>query len=763
MIRRSIPEQFRGLFGTQHARVDERVKPSDSKFVLWVNVRKLPLNSRPCACKEMDGVCYAVQRTEDSDEWVMECKLCGVRQAYAKDESGGLYPKVANNIDGSESHQDQVEDDVQDEDDVKDEDEEEDKHSDREQDYQNQNQDENEDENEDENDDDDDDEDSQKAAHASVNTKKRVRAKVTKRQKNRKQKDEVQKKKKHRTWTVLNLHCDMEKLNHIGRLKNVDAEEQTAVKILRSRYDNARRCFSVEFYEPNAGQRLHSTHGMMRLPGAAQRYLCHDQYWDFDGTATDLHLLYSILKTTCKWSEYRLELLKQVIKKRKSMVNHVIQECERVTSHRTICEKVVKRFATMCITGRNGVVYGTLINELKVTQTQAREILEADSLQILQDWQKACVEQIQPAIVRCFAELDERARQQKKGEYHAGVTVAHVLQMHERKCVDALITFCERNSVEVGDINGDGIFVRKQAPIATRDAAEAFLQKANQFVRDDTGINLPFALKSLDWHNPHDEQFINGPLRITGIEDAYAFIIKQDLVTKYLKCVSRNSVFVFDQRQNCWTQEDVEQAIKTHIDAIRGVLSADGFDVTEGVIKDLVAKIKRNLPIDQEWLERSYHRCIGKQNFRNGYFDMREWKFVPGENVDMGFTFVIPRNFTCTVNADLSWQDDDALEALFGTILTNPFGPSLDSYILEALGRSIAGDQTLRNWFMLIGQTNSGKGVLISVMKAAFGSMNVGQILSETLTHSASQDAERMLGMLSAVSSVAASSFRPKL
>jgi hypothetical protein len=127
---------------------------------------------------------------------------------------------------------------------------------------------------------------------------------------------------------------------------------------------------------------------------------------------------------------------------------------------------------------------------------------------------------------------------------------------------------------------------------------------------------------------------------------------------------------------------------------------------------------------DNYFMDTLFEKSELKLNFDNGVFDFKEMKFINDPTAIEGF-FKIKYDYTDTRNTELIAEIyERVINPIFG--ITNEtdlekisIKSQLRDCILYRLARAIAGFYEDKNWFMLEGLRNSGKGVLYRLLETS--------------------------------------------
>jgi hypothetical protein len=141
------------------------------------------------------------------------------------------------------------------------------------------------------------------------------------------------------------------------------------------------------------------------------------------------------------------------------------------------------------------------------------------------------------------------------------------------------------------------------------------------------------------------------------------------------------------------------------------------------------------VPEDPTWLDAGAESERFKLCFENGYWDFRENKFHPGSYPQY--------RFLQGVRAPLLPRDQRYVDLVLEEIFTRPYSDTnVRDYVLKALARALAGDQSAKQGYFLLGPSNSGKGLMTRLLELTFPGL-VEQFNASCLCADSSNDAAK--------------------
>eukprot|EP00798_Chlamydomonas_sp_ICE-L_P009586 gene9586-biopygen5788 len=133
----------------------------------------------------------------------------------------------------------------------------------------------------------------------------------------------------------------------------------------------------------------------------------------------------------------------------------------------------------------------------------------------------------------------------------------------------------------------------------------------------------------------------------------------------------------------------------------------------------IAKNIRHFAPKDNSFRDKIWESNIGVLCFNNGVYDFLDKSFTPYEDKPD----VIPLQELC-VNRDFPScrPSPDVLQDVMDKLLKSTLGTAgkVDTY-LQMIARAMAGEYKDKNWGVMIGERNSGKGLLQTINQNAFG------------------------------------------
>ena len=127
---------------------------------------------------------------------------------------------------------------------------------------------------------------------------------------------------------------------------------------------------------------------------------------------------------------------------------------------------------------------------------------------------------------------------------------------------------------------------------------------------------------------------------------------------------------------------------------------------------NLFVMLRTQLPVVHRWLEVSAERERFKLCFANGYWDFLRRDFIPGSFPELCFLN--------GVRTALQPRDQRQVDRVLEEIFTRPYSSAaVRDFVLKALARAVAGDQSAKQGHFILGPSNSGKGLMTRLLELA--------------------------------------------
>eukprot|EP00798_Chlamydomonas_sp_ICE-L_P016639 gene16639-biopygen25577 len=298
----------------------------------------------------------------------------------------------------------------------------------------------------------------------------------------------------------------------------------------------------------------------------------------------------------------------------------------------------------------------------------------------------------------------------------------------ENECLMAMLEYLDKKSFKVGVLVFDGAMVEKKKEFAdSKDGGvtQEMLDEASDYVWDRTGYRLQIKIKdmTIDMLDVPASAYMGAPVhapRYAGGDDVAAKILLKDLGGKLVK----SKGVVFGKHGDVWTNDkDVVESFmftacqRANIKFVdeSGISRKYSCLYTKAI--NIVKTAKHYIPVDDNFVKKIWESNLGVLCFRNGVFRFRDKSFAPfSERPEVMPVIVIDRDFPS------ERPTDELLEHVKEKVLVSTLGEEgrVNTY-LQMIARSMAGKHGDKQWGMLIGERNSGKGLLQALNERAWG------------------------------------------
>lgn len=420
--------------------------------------------------------------------------------------------------------------------------------------------------------------------------------------------------------------------------------------------------------------------GLEKIEKTLRHSLCAGIYWDIDMVNAQPTILSQMA------SNRDLEL--------SNLTNYVLYRDE-------IIEKLMSQFAKTRDEVKEWIItciFGARIPELECLQKELRTL--ANELRSE------------------YNELYEIIIKHKEANV-IGTFLAYIAQTEECRCLMAMNDFFTQKGRSVDVFSYDGCMVK--VINGEKVFPEELLRDAEEYVKKVTGYEIKLAIKPMVC----SEDFMKEakPLRKEDIDDTY-------MVRKFLQKMGNNiindtlnGIMIFDDKTGMWFPEDVdgkERKIRNFIikadlkeETMDGTVNYSGYaNKQDAIIKILPSMID---PIDF-CIDSKFTTAQNKLLFIDGIYDMITKTFTQGFNHDILFTGRIKRKFP--------ERNEDLIAKVNKLLFEDPYKETeqdVGKYMKKLLARGIGGNYHDKTMVIVVGESNSGKGLLSFALENTFG------------------------------------------
>ena len=293
-----------------------------------------------------------------------------------------------------------------------------------------------------------------------------------------------------------------------------------------------------------------------------------------------------------------------------------------------------------------------------------------------------------------------------------GSALSYLAQQMEKTCLLAMFDYLTGQGYTVGALIHDGMHVEGELP-------PDVMQLCSDHIFDSTGFRVCIVTKEFD-------DFESQLDTIKIVEDDYEasqIILKTMESSEYDLVVSRGRMYF--REDDLYTvdasraHDDIQGPLMNYINQFtifketatgRPVSVSRNF--TSG--KNVMSLVFNHTRQDYQFAERMAEWCKGKLCYKNGYWDFEAKQLKPYDN-DVKTTIRIDRDLDLDVSKkDIKEVYDKVLDPIFTG------NTKLRDFWLKLMSRVMAGHVEDKQWMVMMGERNSGKGVLVLLFMAAF-------------------------------------------
>ena len=314
----------------------------------------------------------------------------------------------------------------------------------------------------------------------------------------------------------------------------------------------------------------------------------------------------------------------------------------------------------------------------------------------------------------CYVKYLEYHNLVKKKDNPKASLFALILQTEERKCILVLDEFFKSVNRQVDILIHDGLEVRKLENEI--NFPELLLRGGEDAIFKETGFKIKLINKPFEHNFKFKQEFKS------VIDDVYA-------AKKFINLMGKNivrdneDVYYFNEQIGLW--ENNEIAFRICVNKFKNDLifhdPETGKLINYGGIEKNVMNMKKwltSLLEDTNFITKNIDSSLGKLLFADGIYDFVTNTFTKGFNNDIIFIKRINRNYPINRDENLIKKIHDIL---FVVAFNDVEGYESGIYLKKSLCMALFGDYYRKKFLFSVGQSNSGKGVLVNAFRNAFG------------------------------------------
>jgi len=323
-----------------------------------------------------------------------------------------------------------------------------------------------------------------------------------------------------------------------------------------------------------------------------------------------------------------------------------------------------------------------------------------------------------------YKDIIERIPDYKMSQNFNGSVINRILCKYENEILQEAITVINKRGLEIAILMFDGLMIygnHYENNILLRDIEQ---QVESKF----SGLDMKWTYKEIDesLEIPADFDMEDGEEYRHANDDTEAarFIIddlKDDL--KY----SFNRIFFRDGHVWISDEAKVRNAIFVFVlsSNIKKLSSkgewtsyAQNNKPAKSIAECVVDIIKRETVSTDDFYHKLHSTTKGRLCFQDGVLDLSSQQFYKWN--DIKFEYYTPVMIQMQYADYFANPDRELSKKILEKVFTPLFGDKT-SLTLQFLARALAGHSEDKNWFNLIGNRDSGKGVIFKGLKSAFG------------------------------------------
>jgi hypothetical protein len=444
--------------------------------------------------------------------------------------------------------------------------------------------------------------------------------------------------------------------------------------------------------------------GLQTINGYIRGLLCQGLYTDFD--MKNCHP--NLLRKLCHINNVDCPCLSKYCSDRDNIIQTIMNDNIFLT------KKQVK--TDLFIASINSEWYVKTVKDLKLSNGKRKKI-SSDFFEKFDEEMKKIQEKF-----KTIYEAESKFVKKELGKYnnHKGCLMSYLLCRYEAQIIKKV----KKSKIASADVlMFDGFMTLDEI-----EDEDIIIKKLNELTKDDY----------IQWDTkPHDTTLrefimnIEETNRMHFYEESIVDVSKTIYKEIYKKCLLRYGSTYYYKRDGIWICD--QKAISINItqwimDQDISYKDSNGKDVIvnkrAGVVKDLTKLIMDYTEESEEDIEIIVDKnSKGKLVFKNGYYDFEKKQFIKGfDNLD---SFV-------KIQRDLNMEwDEEINNQIMNKIFLPIFGINdkekdserfqLMEYFLQRLARQIAGKVEDKNFTIMRGPRNCGKGVIEKLNKNSFG------------------------------------------
>jgi hypothetical protein len=309
-------------------------------------------------------------------------------------------------------------------------------------------------------------------------------------------------------------------------------------------------------------------------------------------------------------------------------------------------------------------------------------------------------------VVRRNPEDVQLVASEKQGDlYNMSASVLSlVLCKIENECLMTLCRFLQSKGMTIGVYMFDGCLVEKHGALT-----DLLLEEASDVIFGQTGVRLDVVSKPMTERLELPDLVHMPPPRFVASDDDASDFFLQDMRDCVAMCQGR----FFAKVDDIWTEDDrVCEAFLLRSCLRANLLTLDKQDRDKPYsakhhnARSIILCFKSKVPDTHNFVHRMWKSNIGVICYANGIYDFRRGQFFSyAERPDVMSPIKIHREFPA--------KDPAKMREVYDKVLLSTLGdPDVVETYLQAIARATAGEYVDKQWMVMMGERDCGKGVL---------------------------------------------------
>jgi hypothetical protein len=384
-----------------------------------------------------------------------------------------------------------------------------------------------------------------------------------------------------------------------------------------------------------------------------------------------------------------------------------------------------------------------MANQYKMTMSEAKNeiiaIINGGKLKYNMDWFVDCYNEIVEIHRRIAKHPSYEAKfdaiKTKKDYNTIGTLMAEIFNEIENKCLLQAINFLKQRKISIENIVlvFDGLMIPKK--VASID--DKFLSDLSNFIYETTHYDVKYILKPMKnvidlkkFEIDDSKELIQKPMIADDDKEASNLLLStmkgQCFCCEGIVWLRSQSDRVFLCEETSVIDELINRCMELNITDHKGHPYGNNMSGAKSITMTALNQIKINPDYrDNEFVDRMTTFTRGKVFFQNGYMDFEKKDIIIEQDYD-DYEIITPvrisRNLPILEENRISGHITKIGHELIDKVLLPIFGDA-KMYVnyLHHIARAITGHIEDKDWLILSGMRNCGKGVLTSLNNHTFG------------------------------------------